>query len=75
VGTSGKTGRPPGSRTSGARDRWKNVVTIEEHPKDANDTIWRPERSQGLLEGSTGRDPKQRLFILRVGRDGGNLSG
>jgi hypothetical protein len=23
VGTSGKTGRPPGSRTSGARDRWK----------------------------------------------------
>jgi hypothetical protein len=59
----------------------ENVVTIEEHPKpvrtanDANDTIWRPERSQGLLEGSTGRVPKQRLFILRVSRDGGKLPG
>jgi hypothetical protein len=47
----------------------ENVITVQEHPEhlrtpnDANDTVWRPEHSQGFLERSTGRVPEQRLFI------------
>jgi hypothetical protein len=59
----------------------ENVIAVQEHPEhirsadNADAAVWHPERSQGLLERSTGRIPEQRLFIRRVSRDGGDFVG
>ena len=54
------------------------MATAIEHVRTANDAnaaVWGPEHSQGLLERSPGGVPEQRLFIRRVGRDGGDVAG
>src|ERR1700735_5156661 len=59
----------------------KHIIAVQEQTEDvgtaenADPTVRRAERSQGLLERSPGRVPKHGVFVRRVGGDGGDFPG